>query len=300
MSLILSLGGIYFFILIGYLSKKFFQEKMDEKTLVLFSIYFLQPILVFWGLTTKEIDTSVISASFIFMLVVFCALMISFFLSNIFFTNQKDRSIATVSSIVGNTGNLGIPLGIALFGIDSIIYTSIINLVNVFLVYVIGVYFYARGNFSASESIKSIFKLPVIWFGLLAIGFNYLGFKLPKEILFPMEMGAYTTMVIQLAIFGMYLYGVVYKEIDWKLFNFVTVMKFMLIPLISIIVLNMFELDDLVYNVILLELLVPLAVMNVNLASLYDCKPTQVAFLIFATSVIFLFYLFGVVEFLFR
>ena len=300
MSLILSLGGIYFFILIGYLSKKFFQEKMDEKTLVLFSIYFLQPILVFWGLTTKEIDTSVISASFIFMLVVFCALMISFFLSNIFFTNQKDRSIATVSSIVGNTGNLGIPLGIALFGIDSIIYTSIINLVNVFLVYIIGVYFYARGNFSARESIKNIFKLPVIWFGLLAILFNYVGFKIPKEILLPMEMGAYATMVIQLAIFGMYLHGVVYKEIEWKLFNFVTTIKFILIPLISIIILNMFTLDDLVYNVILLELLVPLAVMNVNLASLYDCKPTQVAFLIFTTSVMFLLYLFGVVEFLFR
>jgi predicted permease len=113
-------------------------------------------------------------------------------------------------------------------------------------------------------------------------------------------MGAYATMVMQLAIFGMYLYSVKYKEIDWKLFNFVTFMKFVFIPIISVFILKMFELDDLVYNVILLELLVPLAVMNVNLASLYDCKPTQVAFLIFATSVGFLFYLFGIVGFLFR
>jgi len=107
-------------------------------------------------------------------------------------------------------------------------------------------------------------------------------------------------MVIQLAIFGMYLYSVKYKEIDWKLFNFVAGMKFVLIPLVSVLVLQMFKLDDLVYNVILLELLVPLAVMNVNLASLYDCKPTQVAFLIFATSLGFLFYLFVIVWFLFR
>jgi predicted permease len=77
-------------------------------------------------------------------------------------------------------------------------------------------------------------------------------------------------------------------------------MKFLLIPLITIFVLQFFELEPLVYNVILLELLVPMAVMNVNLASLYDCKPTQVAFLIFATSVIFMFYLFGVVGILFR
>ncbi len=300
MSLILSLGGIYFFILLGYGAKKFFQEKMDEKTLVLFSIYFLQPILVFWGLTTKDIDSTVLTAPLIFMLVMVCALVISFIFSHILFKEQKDRSIATVASIVGNTGNLGIPLGIALFGTESIIYTSIINLVNVFLVYIVGVYFYGRGSYSVIESLKNIFKLPVIWFAFLAITFNYAGFKVPDEILLPMEMGAYATMVIQLAIFGMYLYGVVYKEIDWKLFNFVAVIKFLLIPLISILILGLFELDDLVYNVILLELLVPLAVMNVNLASLYDCKPTQVAFLIFATSVIFLFYLFGVVGFLFR
>ena len=300
MSLILSLGGIYFFILLGYLSKSFFKQKIDEKTLVLFSIYFLQPILVFWGLTTKEIDSSVIDAAFIFTFVVFCALVLSFFLSNLFFKEQKDRSIATVASIVGNTGNLGIPLGIALFGTDSIIYTSIINLVNVFIVYIIGVYFYARGNFSVIDSVKSIFKLPAIWFGIFALSFNYMGFKVPFELLKPMEMGAYATMVIQLAIFGMYLYSVVYKKIEWRLFNFISLMKFILIPIIAVFVLGLFKLEPLVYNVILLELLVPMAVMNVNLASLYECKPTQVAFLIFATSVIFMFYLFGVVGFLFR
>ena len=300
MSLILSLGGIYFFILLGYLAKKIFQEKMDEKTLVLFSIYFLQPILVFWGLTTKDIDATVVIAPLIFMFVMVCALVISFIFSNLLFNEQKVRSIATVASIIGNTGNLGIPLGIALFGTESIIYTSIINLVNVFLVYIVGVYFYGRGSFCVKDSLQNIFKLPVIWFAFLAIVFNYIGFKVPDEMLLPMEMGAYTTMVIQLAIFGMYLYSVRYKEIDWRLFNFVVVMKFVLIPLISIFILGLFELDNLVYNVLLLELLVPLAVMNVNLASLYDCKPTQVAFLIFATSVMFLFYLFGVVGFLFR
>ncbi len=300
MSLILSLGGIYFFILLGYFSKRIFTDKIDEKTLVLFSIYFLQPMLVFWGLTTKEIDITVLSAPLIFMGVILSALVVSFILSYLFFKDQKDRSIVTVASIVGNTGNLGIPLGIALFGTESIIYTSIINLANVFLVYVVGVFFYARGEFSVVESAKNIFKLPVIWFGILAIGFNYTGLKIPTQLLLPLEMGAYATMVIQLAIFGMYLFGVHYEKIEWKLFNFVVVMKFILIPLIAILVLQNFQLNSLVYNVILLELLVPLAVMNVNLASLYECKPIQVAFLVFATSVIFVFYLFGMVGILFR
>ncbi|MCH9812473.1 MAG: AEC family transporter [Epsilonproteobacteria bacterium] len=300
MNVILSLSGIYFFILLGYLSKRVFQKKLDEKTFVLFSIYFLQPILVFWGLTTQEINTSVLTAPLIFIVAVLVALFFSLIFSLYLFKNQKDRSIATVATVVGNTGNLGIPLGIALFGPESVIYTSIINLANVFLVNSVGVYFYARGSFSVRDSFIKIFKLPPIWFGLAAIAFNLFGLKVPEPLALPMQMGAYATMVIQLSIFGMYLYGVHYEKIEWKLFNVVVGLKFVLIPLIAIGVLHFFTVSDLIYNVILLELLVPLAVMNVNLASLYDCKPTQVAFLIFATSVLFLLYLMVVVGFLFR
>jgi predicted permease len=127
-------------------------------------------------------------APVIFMIVMILSLIVSLFLATLLFSNQKDRSIATVASIIGNTGNLGIPLGIALFGEASVIYTSIINLANVFFVYIVGVYFYARGEFSIKESIKKIFKLPAIWFGFIALIFNYLHLKTPDELLLPMQM----------------------------------------------------------------------------------------------------------------
>ncbi len=300
MSLILSIAGIYLFIALGFAAKRVFGEKIDEKSFVLFSIYFLQPILIFWGLTIRKIDMSVIDAPLIFLLIVSITLTIAYLTSRALFSDPKSRSIATVATVIGNTGNLGIPLGVALFSEASVIYTSIINLVNIFLVNIVGVYFYARGNFSVRESILKIFKLPPIWFGVFALWYNYMGFEIPKELILPIQMGAYSTMVIQLAIFGMYLATVRVAQIEWKLFGFVTFMKFVLIPIISILVLRYFELSSLVYNVILLELLVPIAVMNVNLASLYECKPKTVAFLIFATTLVFLVYLFGITEFLFR
>ncbi len=300
MHIVLSISGIYLFIIIGFMAKKVFKEKIDEKSFVLFSIYFLHPILIFWGLTIRKIDLSVIDAPFIFLVVMFISLSITYIASRYIFNSQKDKSIATVASIIGNTGNLGIPLAIALFGEESVIYTSIINLVNIFFVNIIGVYFYARGNFEIKESLLKIFKLPAIWFGLFSLWFNYMGFGIPKELALPVEMGAYATMVVQLAIFGMYLATVRYREVEWRLFGFVSVIKFIIVPIIAILVLKYFELSNLVYNVILLELLVPIAVMNVNLASLYECKPKDVAFLIFTSSFIFLFYLFGAVDFLFR
>ncbi|HIP47115.1 MAG TPA: transporter [Campylobacterales bacterium] len=294
MDIVVSISSIYFFILLGWLSKVFLKAQIDEKSLVLLSIYFLQPMLVFWGLTTQEIDLSVVQAPLLFFLVIMIALSMSFLVVNYLFKEQKDRSIATVASIVGNTGNLGIPLGIALFGEGSILYTSIINLANLFIVNTVGVYFYARGEFSARDAFIKIFKLPAIWFGFLALLFNAAGLKIPENLSLSLEMGAYTTMVLQLFIFGMYLYSVKISDIDKKLITFVTVMKFVAIPLLAIMILQFFTLSDMVYNVILLELLVPLAVMNVNLAALYDCRVNQVTFLVFSSSFIFLGYLFFV------
>ncbi len=292
MHLLFSVGGIYLFILLGFFAKLTFKEQLHERTLVLFSIYFLQPILVFWGLTSQKIDFSVVEAPLLFLAVTGAALLLTFSLSHLLFTDRKARSIATVASIVGNTGNLGIPLGMALFGEGSVIYTSIINMANVFLVNTVGVYFYSRGNFSIKTSFLNIFKLPPIWFGFLALLLNYFNLQIPDDFETPLRMGAYATMVIQLAIFGMYLYSVEIKRIDWKLFGFVTVTKFVIIPLTALVLLAYYPLSALVYNVVLLETIVPLAVMNVNLAALYDCKPAVVTFLVFSSSVIFMIYIF--------
>ena len=301
MELAVSILGIYFFILLGFGGKKHFGKRLDEKSIVLLSIYLLQPLLVFWGLTSRPIDRGVLEAPLIFIGVIALILLLIYPLaSRLFREDPRERSIVLVASIVGNTGNLGIPLGIALFGESSVIYTSIINLANVFLVYTVGVYFYSRGRFSMLESVRNIFRLPPIWFGLAAIAFNLSGMKIPHALELPLEMGAYTTMVLQLMIFGIYLATVKVREIRWPLLRFVGMVKFLLIPILAWLLLEPLDLEPLVFNLILLELVVPMAVMNVNLAALYDCLPEQVAFLTFATSALFLLYLFALVEWGFR
>jgi predicted permease len=300
MELVLSILGIYFFILLGFGGKRYFRDRLEEKSLVLISIYLLQPLLVFWGLTHRPIDRSVLEAPLIFLGVILLILILIFPLVRKLFHDPKERSILLVASIVGNTGNLGIPLGIALFGDDSVIYTSIINLANVFLVFTVGVYFYSRGSFSIRDSVKNIFRLPAIWFGSGAILFNLTGGRIPSALELPLQMGAYATMVFQLMIFGIYLATVEAGRIRWPLLSFVSVVKFLLIPLVAWLMLGPLVEDPLLFDLILLELVVPMAVMNVNLAALYDCRPDQVAFLTFATSVIFLAYLFILVEWGFR
>ncbi len=53
--------------------------------------------------------------------------------SKFIFSSKTDENIFLATALIGNTGNLGIPLGIALFGEQSVPYTSIINIANIFL-----------------------------------------------------------------------------------------------------------------------------------------------------------------------
>ena len=204
------------------------------------------------------------------------------------FSSKTDENIFLATALIGNTGNLGIPLGIALFGVESVPYTSIINIANIFFMYSVSIYFFAREKFKLLDSLKSIFKIPVIWFALFALLINYYEVFIPSYIYSALEMGAYTSLTIQLVIFGTYLYSVKVKTIPWKLSIHISFIKHILLPIIAIvIVLNFSNFNTMVASILIMELMVPLAVNNVNFAVVYNTKPSDVAATILVSSLVF-------------
>jgi len=287
-SIIWSILSIYVFIVMGYLAKRSFKEKIDDKTITLLNVYFLQVFLTFWGLLIHPVDITLFYAPSIYLLIVFLALIVSALFAHRLFKKKKEYSIAMVAAIIGNTGNLGIPLNIAIFGEASIPYTTVVNLVNVFVVYTIGVYYYSRGSFDVKTSLTNIIKLPILWAALLAIFLSVNGYEPNEAIMKMLMMGAYASMTMQLFLFGIYLYGTKIKEINKTLISWVVLFKFLLLPLLAFVVLYNIELDAMIKGIIFIELLMPLAVANVNLASLYDCEPKVVTALVLITSLLFL------------
>jgi len=287
-SVFFSILGIYLFIVVGYVAKMSFKDSIDDKTITILNVYFLQVFLTFWGLMIRPIDITLFYAPSIYFMVVFCIVIILGLLAKTIFKNKKDYSIATVASVIGNTGNLGIPINIAIFGEQSIPYTTLINLINVFIVYTIGVYYYSRGSFDKKTSIKNILKLPILYAAILAIVLSGLGYKPSKTSMNIQMMGAYASITMQLVLFGIYLYGVKINELNKTLIKWVMSSKFIILPLFGFIILSFIQLDNMIKGIIFIELLTPLAVTNVNLASLYDCKPKTTTALVFISSLMFL------------
>ena len=287
-SIIFSISSLYIFIVIGYLAKMSFKEKIDDKTITLINVYFLQVFLTFWGLLIRPIDVTLLYAPSLYLGIVAIVILIAAFVAKLLFENKKEYSIATVAAIIGNTGNLGIPINIAIFGEESIPYTTVVNLVNVFVVYTIGVYYYSRGTFDSKTSLLNIVKLPILWAATVAILLSVYEVQIHSSIMNMLMMGAYASMTMQLFLFGIYLYGTKIKEISKTLIIWVLTFKFILLPAVAFMVLVNIELDPMIKGIIFIELMMPLAVANVNLASLYDCSPRVVTALVFLSSVAFL------------
>lgn len=213
------------------------------------------------------------------------------------FKERKDRSIFLATSLVGNTGNIGIPMGIALFGIESVPYTSIINIGNVFFIYIFSIYFFAREKYSLKEAIISILKIPAIWSAIIALSVNAIGVNLAQNISTALEMGAYASMVIQLLIFGMYLSKIKVKAIPWFLSIQISFVKHIVLPALGLFVLLYFtNVNTYVASILIMQLMVPLAVNNVNLAALYDCNPYNVTASVLISSIVFVVFLYPYVH----
>ena len=162
---------------------------------------------------------------------------------------------------------------------------------SMFFVYTIGVYIYSRGSFGIAKSLLNVFKMPIIWAAIVAIIFNVLGIEINKSFFKTLEMGAYGAIVLQLIIFGIFLYDAKIKQISLKLLNTVLALKFILIPSIAYILLHFLNTSGLALNAIMLELIVPLAITNISLASIFDCKPSVVTSLVFISSIVFVPYI---------
>ena len=278
--------GIYLFIVIGFFAKKIFKE-IDGKTLVLLSTYFLQPFLALWGIMLVPLNKDLILSPVVYLCAVFIALIFTF-LTALFLKDKKEKIITALTPLIGNTGNLGIPLSFALFGEVGASIATLINIANVFFIYSFGIFFFASGKYSFKDSLKKIVKIPVMWFGILALVLNINGVRFDQNIMKILQMGAFASIVVQLLIFGIYVAEIKVREIGFKfgllnLFN-----KFVVFPFVGFFVLKFFGLKPLYFKSIMLEILTPLAVTNVNLSALFDLYPRKVAFLVILTSILFI------------
>lgn len=278
---------------LGWLLGKHFQVSKESVAKIL--IYFATPVIVFNAIYSTPIPPQLILLPFVSYGVCFIVSHL-FLLIGKYVLKDSRANLLAFSVGNGNTGYFGIPLVLALFG-DNFINTYIFaNLGVILYENTFGVYLISRGHYTVKQSLMKLAKLPILYAliaGLIAkysglnLGEIYNGFVLNYR-------GTYATLGVMLV--GIALSQIEKIEFDKMFISLSLVAKFLVWPIImfSFIALdrNMLHLfNDQIYQILLIQAIVPLPGNAVAFASLLKVHPEKAAVTVFISTIFALIYI---------
>jgi malate permease and related proteins len=296
-----SIFSILIIIFIGFILSK--KGSFDQKIASIFSkivINISLPSLMIINVM-QRFDKQTLLQYKIGLLVAFSCVSLSYFLSWII-----GKAIKLSTSKLGifcamftfsNTIFIGLPVNIALFGEESILFVLLYYLANSFLFWTIGVYNIKKSNSKSIsnkfniDTFKKIFSPPLIGF-LAGVLFVMINISLPVFINDTLKyLGALTTPLSMIFI------GITISSIDMHKFKpsldglIVILGRFLITPIIVFSFVNFFNFSYMLKNVFVLESAMPIIAQVAIVSKAYDNESDYASILVSLTTILSLLFI---------
>ncbi len=239
------------------------------------------PALVFHTMVTADISLASIQSlglATVAVHVVFLSLVI------VLFKLVGKALPISIAHVVGNTGNLGLPLCFLAFGDEGLAYAMTFFAVQCLLFFTIGESVYA-----GAVNVARMLRIPVVYALLLAVVVRVANVPLHNIVLNTTEILGQLVVPIMLITLGVSIAGMkathLLPTIGWSVVR--TVMAFG----VGVGVADLFGLTGVARGVLILETVVPVAVFNYLLAHRYNRNSDEVSGMILVTHIGALLYL---------
>ena len=165
---------------VGYLLGTLRDVEVDPLATV--TMYVLVPALVFHSLTTTDLGGGAIAGVGAgVVLYVLVMLLLSEGVGRAIGETEPNRSAFVLSSTFPNSGNFGIPLSAFAFGAVGRSTAVLFLTVQSVLIYTVGLYVAARGLGSVRDSLREVFRVPLVYAVAAAGLARWLGVVPPAE-----------------------------------------------------------------------------------------------------------------------
>jgi len=232
----------------GYLLVKFGMLKQEQSGVLSKILMFLAlPFLIFSGTVNNlSFNKKTLLMIGIVLGIGIIYTLIMFFISKPLTgmeKSEKTKGMMRFCSVFSNNGFLGIPLAVAVFGRDSLVFTVLIllNIISNVLMYTLGAYLVSGDK--QSINVKKVVLNPVLIAFVLGLIFNLLNISkyVPEVITFSEHFSSLVT-PISMTVLGMKLSTICFS----KMFNtaklyYVSFLKLILFPIVIIMILLMFK-----------------------------------------------------------
>jgi len=238
------------------------------------------PALIFVALMKANITADTLSNLFFSSLIAYICLALIFWIVG----KICKLNMATYWAplIFGNTGNLGLPLAMFAFGEVGLSYAVVVFAVMAVGSFSIGVWMVSGGG-----SVNKVFKEPMVWATLLGALFLIQGWQTPKWATNTLELMGQMAIPLMLITLGVALARLKMKMISRAIT--LSVLKLIVSIGVAWIIGVYFDLNDVAFAVLVMQIATPVAVTSYLLAQKYGADANEVAGLVIASTVLSVF-----------
>jgi len=234
------------------------------------------PALIFVALMKADISPETLSALFLASLAAYVALAVVFWI--VAKALKLDQATFWAPLIFGNTGNLGLPLALFAFGEIGLSYAVIIFAVMAVLSFSVGVWMVSGGG-----SVTKIFKEPISWATIAGAVFLTQGWRTPDWLTNSLELLGQMAIPLMLITLGVALARLQVTTL-WRAV-FLAILKLIVGVVIAWGIGQWFELNEIAFSVLVLQIATPVAVTSYLLAQKYGADANEVAGLVIVSTV---------------
>ena len=260
----------------------------DFKSISDLTLYFFTPCLIFSGLIKgHEQLSSFLPRAIVFMLLltlIFWGLSLLF--GRFLGLDARGKSAFSLSTIMMNTGNYGLPLVLFAYGREGLAYGVIVLVLFTFPLGTLAVYIASRGQTAIKESLLEILKIPLFHAIVLASIWRYFQLPLPPVALKAIDMVGQAAIPGLLMLLGMQLSRTSFRGGALLPICSSSILRLVVSPLVAVALCVFLGIQGLPRNVLILQTSTPSAIIPLLYAINYDTHPEMVAGTIFVSTLL--------------
>lgn len=277
---------------IGYAANKInWLPSESTKYLSRLLVNITNPCLILYSMSQQDLTEAtmkaVLQVAGLMLLALVISSVISFFVVKLMRVPAEDRGVYQTLLVLTNSGYMGYPLTLAVFGEKGLFLMIVGNSIFILFTYSAGVIMLISGKdekLTIKSTLKSMISIPVITsiIGLLIFS---LGIQLPSLLENFLDTVGAITIPLSMIVIGIQLAESTTKEVLNNKHIFETlILKLIVIPAALFVILIWIPVSDFVFCIVMFAMVMPSAAIVPVLADLYDTNSKLAAQVVFTTT----------------
>jgi len=200
----------------------------------------------------------------------------------IFRALKKKHSGLYIPIVIMNTVNIPFPIIYLAFGAEGLYAATLFYIPNALLVFTLGVYIASKKHWK--ESVKEVFRVPLIYAAILGLLCNLLRIDVPEIIIRPLNFIGLMALPLTLITLGYNLSTIKITSLPTTLLA--SFLRMGVGILLGALMVHLFDLSGILRAIVILDSAMPAAVIASVLTTKYDNEAELVSSVVLVTTVI--------------